>query len=285
MRMRVHVKLIIMFMTGWLFVATVGIAVNVFLQKDSEEQRLEQKKNQIEEMSERIQNQLYDIKMQVLELSISDETNMFSMYTWEKNRDSIYKDSKNLYRLLQRMKTYNESLSGVWLIFPMQDRQITDKLRYDAIDRDMYKIFLAEDLGFVLHDSILYYVSWFSEKPGQSEKALAVAGVSLPRLMDEISSSVDGVEMRLTFLGKKVAGSSFNLEVESAVTGEWQKRKSGWTITYPIDSVYNDKQTMYIEAFLPIASLSGSRQHYIVWSVVLMLVGALAIFYYCVLYY
>ena len=283
MRMRVHVKLIIMFMAGWLFVAAVGIAVNVYLQKDSDEQRLKQKKNQLEEISERIQKRLYDIEMQVLGLSISDETNMFSMYNWEKNRDSIYKESKNLYRQLQWIKMNNESLTGVWLVFPMQERQITDKVRYDAIDLDMYNIFLSEDLGFVLCDSILYYVSWFSEKHGQSEKALAAAGVSLPRLLDEISLSVDGVEMRLTFLGKKVAGSSFNLEVETAVTGEWQKGKNGWTITYPVAIGYDKKQTMYIECLLPFASLNDSRQHYLVWSVVLMLVGALAIFYYCVL--
>lgn len=283
MRMRVHVKLIILFVTGWIFVAEVGIAVNVFLQKRSDEQRLKQKKDQIEELSERIQNQLYDIEMQVLEWSVSNEINMFNMYNWEKNSVSIYEDTKTLYRQLQGMKSNNECMSGAWLIFSMQDRQITDRVRYDVIDRNMYEIFRSEDSGFVMEDSILYYVSWLSVNLGQSEKSLAAAGVSLPRLLDEISLPVDGVEMRLTFLGKRVAGSSFDWEVETAFTEEWKKRKNGWTITYPVAIDHDEKQTMYLEAFLPAASLSGSRQSYLIWSAVLMLVGALAIFYFCVL--
>ena len=160
--MRVQVKLIILFVAGWLLVAMLGFGINVFLQKRYDEQKLQQKKDQIEEVSEKIQNELYNIRMQVWEQSVSDEINMFNMYNWEKDSAYIYEESKALYKQLQRIALNNECLDGAWLIFGKQNRQITDKIRYGVIDRDMYEMFLSADSGFVLDGSTIYYVSWIS---------------------------------------------------------------------------------------------------------------------------
>ena len=114
--MRVQVKLIILFVAGWLLVAMLGFGINVFLQKRYDEQKLQQKKDQIEEVSEKIQNELYNIRMQVWEQSVSDEINMFNMYNWEKDSAYIYEESKALYKQLQRIALNNECLDGAWLI-------------------------------------------------------------------------------------------------------------------------------------------------------------------------
>lgn len=281
--MRVQVKLIILFVAGWFLVAMLGFGINVFLQKRYDEQKLQQKKDQIEEVSEKIQNELYNIRMQVWEQSASDEINMFNMYNWEKDSAYIYEESKVLYKQLQRIALNNECLDGAWLIFGKQDRQITDKIRYGVIDQDMYEMFLSADAGFVLDDSTIYYVSWISTSQGQSEKSLAAAGVSLSRLLDEVTLYMDDEEMRLTFLGEKVVGSSFDLEVDTAFNGEWQKIKGGWTITYPIAIKHDEKQTLYLEVFLPSVNFNGAMQNYMIWTVVLMLVGALSIFYFYVI--
>ena len=79
--MRVHVKLILMFLAESLLLVTIGLAVNGNVQKHYNEQMLERIKNQIDIAAEQFQKDLQNIDQYILELSISNETNIFSMYT------------------------------------------------------------------------------------------------------------------------------------------------------------------------------------------------------------
>ena len=283
MKMRVHVKLIILFMAGWLLMAGTGIAVNFSLQKRSDEQKLERKNNQVQEVADRIHHCLHDIEIQLLEWSISKETNIFSMYTWENNRAAIYEESDILFQQLQRLKSTHDCLNRTWLIFAKQHRQITDRIRYDEIEQDMYQQLLSKESPFLDDSGNMYYVSVLSVSLVQDEKSLAAAEVSIAKLMEEFSLPADDMQMRLVYPENNAAGEPESLMGKTVSSGTWKKVSNGWTILYPIPIDRMEKKIIYLESFLPAASLKDGRQYYLIWSIMLMMLGALSIFYFYVI--
>ena len=275
--MRVHVKLILLFLAESLLLVAIGLVINENIQKHYNEQMMSRIKNQIDIATEQFQKNLHSIEQHVLELSISDEINIFSMYTWETNRDDIYDKSKNFNQQLQAMESSYKGLNNMWLIFTRQDRQITERVRYDAVDRELHEMLLSAKDGFVIEHSDLYYVSALSTSSIYGEGSLVAAKVSLSELMEEFLMSVGSVEASLSYGEITLVGDTFVQEKDISVMQEWQRGKKGWTMIWPLSIDQKNKQNMCLEIFLPLSSLRISRQGYIIWNVILILAGIVEI--------
>lgn len=270
--MRVHVKLILLFLAESLLLVAIGLVINESIQKHYNEQMMDRIKNQIDIAAEQFQKNLHSIDQCVLELSISDEVNIFSMYTWETNRNAIYDNSRNFNRQLQAMVSSYKGLNNMWLIFTKQDRQITESVRYDAVNRELHEMLLSATDGFVVDYSDLYYVSALSTSSIYGEGSLVAAKVSLSELMEDFLMSVGGgVEAGLLYDEISLVGDSFVQEKNLLMLREWQRGKKGWIMTWPISIDSGNNQIMYLEIFLPFASLRISQYINIIWNMVLVL--------------
>ena len=220
--MRVHVKLILLFLAESLLLVAIGLVINESIQKHYNEQMMDRIKNQIDIAAEQFQKNLHSIDQCVLELSISDEVNIFSMYTWETNRNAIYDNSRNFNRQLQAMVSSYKGLNNMWLIFTKQDRQITESVRYDAVNRELHEMLLSATDGFVVDYSDLYYVSALSTSSIYGEGSLVAAKVSLSELMEDFLMSVGGgVEAGLLYDEISLVGDSFVQEKNLLMLREW----------------------------------------------------------------
>ena len=272
--MRVHVKLVLLFLAESLLLVVIGLVINENIQKHYNEQMMDRIKNQIDIAAEQLQKNLYSIDQYVLELSISDEINIFSMYTWETNSNAIYDKSKNFNRQLQAMVSSYKGLDSMWLIFTKQDRQITESVRYDEVNRELHEMLLSAADGFVIDHSDLYYVSELSTSSIYGEGSLTAARVSLSELMEDFLMSVgDGVEAALFYEGIPLTGDGLVRESGLSQLKEWQQGKDGWSMLWPIFIDQENRKIMYLEIFLPLASLRILRHSYMIWNMVLVLTG------------
>lgn len=272
MRMRVQTKLLVLFLVECFVLVGAGIGINSLIKHHYNERLLTQINGQIDTAAEKFQRQLYDIDKCVLELSISNETNVFSMLEWKNNSASIYEKSKLLHQQLYTLKSNYKGLDRMWLIFTLQERQITDSLRYDKIDYDFHEMLLSGSDGYIIQNSDLYYVTLLSTSKKYGKGSLVAASVSLSELLEEFLVSVSGVEARLTSLGETIIGSTFTQEADITLPKEWQKAgKAGFTMAYPIVVDPEQSALIYLEIFLPHSSLNISQQNYLIWTTILIL--------------
>lgn len=273
MKIRVHTKLIALFLTGSFLLVMAAITVSSLNQRQYNEQFLARVQVQIAAGAEQFQKQLDSMEESVLRLSIANETNQFSLYTWDSNKSAIYEKSKTLYQQLQTMKFNYKALEGVWLIFTKQGRQITDRLRYDAIDSELHEMLLTGTDGFLIQNSDLYFVSALSTSSIYGPGSLAAAQISLQELLDEFCTAVGSVEAQLTVAGETIVGSIPESLSEGIETEVWEKGKNGWILVQPLLIGMKGYQDMYLEVFLPQTSLEIVQNNYLIWTLVLILIG------------
>lgn len=282
--MRVQTKLLVLFLVESFVLVAAGLSINRLIKNHYNERLLVQINDQINTAAEKLQRQLYDIDKCVLELSISNETNVFSMLEWKNNSASIYEKSKLLHQQLYTLRSNYKGLDRMWLIFTIQERQITDSVRYEKIDHDFHEMLLSGSDGYIIQNSHLYYVTLLSTSKKYGKGSLVAARVSLSELLEEFLGSVGGVEARLTSSGETIIGSTFAQEANSAFPKEWQKAgKDGFTMSYPIVVDLEKSELMYLEIFLPNSGLNISQQNYLIWTTILILTAIAEILIFSVL--
>ena len=83
----------------------------------------------------------------------------------------------------------------------------------------------------------------------------------------------DGVEAGLFYDRTALVGDGSGREEGMARLKEWQQEKEGWSMSWPISIDQENRKFMYLEIFLPFASLRILRHSYMIWNMVLVLTG------------
>lgn len=280
MKWRIHVKLILLFLLCSSSLVTVSLGINVWLKQRNDAQILEQLQKQGQKTVERMQEQLWAIEEYIVELSISAGANQFSIYEWSRDKEKIYDESLELHQKVSGMVSAFRYLDEITLYFTEQERQISNKIRYAVMNKTEYEKLLSSEYKFLFEDSKLYYIAMMSRK-GYHDKSSMVAGtLSLSEILGEFNLTVEEIEKGLRYGEAFVYGDCFTETTDALSVGEWTKQKNGWKIVYPIQISEREEQIVYLEVFLPYASLTGTKNSYLLWCICIVFLSVLEILFF-----
>jgi len=272
--MRIHTKLLTVFFVSCLALLLMGLAINNALYANGERRIREQMRDQILMAVDTGEKRLLALDEQATWLSVSSKVNLFSLYDREKNMGDIAQQSQFIHWQLQVLAGSFPAVERIYAMFPGQQRQITNRLRYETLDAQLHASIVNAQEGVFVQDGLIYAVYPLSNARLTQDGSLIAVGQSAARLLEEMAVGLDGqVSIRLRRGDETLARRGGRPEFEVQSNGrDWRPSADGWAISCNLAFTLNGPP-LALEAYVPQTALNFARQSYWVWTALLALLA------------
>lgn len=259
--MKIYIRILSVFLVCVLLLTGIGLIINWNAQQQYNMGMLEQYRENVLSAADSLQMQLNHLDEQLLDLSFSGQANLFAMYRPEKDWRYIYENSKLLHQQLNMIKEINSYLNSAFFLVRSQNRQITDRYRYDVLNAELYDALLGCANNMYIDEDSLYL--YYMLSVNQIQKNFALVGMEV---------SIENLKKYALFTMMPHVSIDFNLDsapVEKPT--QWMKQEDGWIMNIPIQ--LNSRGAMVqMDVFLDRDTIARVGMTFNVWYVVILLV-------------
>ncbi|MBQ6716665.1 MAG: hypothetical protein IJN21_09125, partial [Clostridia bacterium] len=259
--MKIYIRILSVFLVCVLLLTGIGLIINWNAQQHYNTGMLEQYRENVLSAADSLQMQLNHLDEQLLDLSFSGQANLFAMYRPEKDWRYIYENSKLLHQHLNMIKEINSYLNSAFFLVRSQNRQITDRYRYDVLNAELYDALLGCANNMYIDEDSLYL--YYMLSVNQIQKNFALVGMEV---------SIENLKKYALFTMMPHVSIEFNFDsapVEKPT--QWMKWEDGWIMNIPIQ--LNSRGAMVqMDVFLDRDTIARVGMTFNVWYVVILLV-------------
>ena len=266
--MKVCIKIWFIFLSLALIMACTGLIVNFSMQRRNNENISVQLSAQFASVVSALQSQLSDVDRQVLTLSVSAQSNLFSLYDPKNNWDLIYEKSEMLQQQLSMLREGHTYIQSAYFLFPSLNRQITNRARYASLEMELYEKLLSSDQGVYVEGDYLYLFSALSISRVNYSNAMVGVKISLSSLLNQyVTNALPQMETKFSFHNQFSLPEAFDVENEFV---QLIHRENDLIISAPI--LLNSSGTfMQLIGVVPSTYFQQFDKVYIMWNIFLML--------------
>lgn len=259
--MKIYIRILSVFLVCVLLLTGVGLLINWNAQQQYNTGMLEQYQKNVLSAADTLQEQLNNLDEQLSSLSFSGQTNLFAMYRPEKDWKYIYENSKLLHQHLNMIREIYGYVDSAFFLVRSQNRQITDRYRYDVLDSELYDTLLECANNMHINEDSVYLYYLLSANQIQKNFALVGMEISIEELKEYTLS---------TMIPQVSVGLSFDSVPEEKPT-QWMSREDGWSMCIPIQ-LNARGAAMQMEVFLDRDTIARTGTVFNVWYTVILLV-------------
>lgn len=258
--MKIYIRILSVFLVCVLLLTGIGLVINWNAQQQYNTGMLKQYRENVLFAADSLQMQLNHLNEQLMDLSFSGQANLFAMYRLDKDWRNIYENSKLLNQQLSMIKEIYGYVNSSFFLVRSQNRQITDQLRYEKLDADLYNALEGSQNNIFTDGERIYLFYLLSVNQIPKNYAMVGAEVSLEKLKEHtLSTMIPQVTLEFDFEPDK-----------NESPADWISHEKGWSMIVPIQ-LNSRGASLQLNVFLEKSAIARAGMAFRVWYVVILL--------------
>lgn len=258
--MKIYIRILSVFLVCVLLLTGIGLVINWNAQQQYNTGMLKQYRENVLFAADSLQMQLNHLNEQLMDLSFSGQANLFAMYRLDKDWRNIYENSKLLNQQLSMIKEIYGYVNSSFFLVRSQNRQITDQLRYEKLDTDLYNALEGSQNNIFTDGERIYLFYLLSVNQIPKNYAMVGAEVSLKKLKEHtLSTMIPQVTLEFDFEPDK-----------NESPADWISHEKGWSMIVPIQ-LNSRGASLQLNVFLEKSAIARAGMAFRVWYVVILL--------------